>query len=44
MRRPHLVVDLKDENAFDEFHAALSGMGCPEQSIREAWEAIKAFP
>lgn len=40
-RRAQLVVDLKDGDAYDEFHAKLSGMGCPEEAVKEAWEVLK---
>ena len=41
MRGAQQVITLNDPNAYTEFQATLSGMGCPEEGIREAWEALK---
>ena len=40
IRRPQLVLDLKDETACNQFHARLAAMECPEEGIQRAWKVL----
>lgn len=41
IRRPQLVLDLKDDTACNQFRARLAAMECPEEGIQRAWQVLR---